>query len=99
MDHLFFTISLTYDIELTSLQVDLCAEIEMPDDNTCIVHSIRRIDTNESSLLPVLTLTKTGNTWIHSDNGKESKIGKVIGEGIDRHRKILSEKRDEIKNN
>ena len=98
MDHLFFTISFTYDIKETSIQVDLCATIEMIDNNACIVRDIRRIDTKEPPLLPVLKLNKTEGDWVLADTGKESVIGSTIGEAIDRHLTGLSKSRNELKN-
>ena len=85
MDQLFFTISFIYEIIPESLQVQLSAEIEMTTDDTCLARNIRRINTNESSLLPVLKLKNMDGKWVHSDSGKESNISRVIGEAIDRH--------------
>jgi len=89
MDQLFFTISFIYEIIPESLQVHLSAEIEMTTIDTCSVRNIRRIDTNESPLLPILKLKNIDGKWIHSDSGKESNISKAVGAAIDRHLKQL----------
>ena len=97
MDQLFFTISFVYEILPESLQVHLSAEIEMLTNDTCIVRNIRRIDSNESSLLPVLKLKNIDGRWSHSDINKESSISRKIGEGIDEYLKRLSKRPDEMK--
>ncbi len=83
MDKLFFTISFIYEIIPKSLQVDLTAEIEMSTRHACLVRSIRRINSTESSLLPPLNLTNVEGKWLHTDTGKDSKIATAIGESID----------------
>src|ERR1700760_3586442 len=98
MTHLFFKIFFTYDIKSTTIQVDLCAAIEMTDDSNCIVRDIRRIDTDESPWLPQLPLTGSNGVWILPNTGKESNISTAIGEAIDLHLKELSKTRDEMKN-
>lgn len=80
-----------------SLQVHLCAEIEMVDRDACIVRNIRRVNTNESPLLPTLNLTIRDGKWVHSEEGKESNISRAIGEGINKYLKQLSKSRDEMK--
>jgi len=97
MDQLLFTISFVYEILPESLQIHLSAEIEMITDDTCFVRNIRRMNSNESSLLPVLKLKKIDGRWVHSDISKESDIGKTIGEGIDRYLRQLSKSSDEMK--
>ena len=97
MDQVFFTIAFIYEIIPESLQIHLCAEIEMITTNTCFVRNIRRINTNESSLLPVLKLKNIEGKWVHSDSSKESNISKAVGEGIDLHLKKLSKSPDEMK--
>jgi hypothetical protein len=94
-----FTISFTYHVKPHFLQVDLCAEIEMIDNVTCMVHNIRRVNINESSLLPILTLRNAKGFWIHSDTGKESNISKTIGEAIDSYLKDIQKSRNEMKDN
>lgn len=83
MDKLFFIISFIYDIIPDSLQVDLMAEIEMTSRHTCLVRSIRRINSNESSLLPPMDLRNDGDEWVHADTGKKSNIATAIGKAID----------------
>lgn len=97
MEQLSFTIAFTYEIIPESLQVHLCAEIEMITPDSCFVRNIRRINTKESSLLPVLKLKKMDDKWVHNDSSKESNISKAAGEGIDRHLKQLSKSPDEMK--
>src|SRR5262245_5231850 len=97
MDQLFFTISFVYEIIPESLQIHLSAEIEMTTNDACIVRNIRRIGSNESSLLPVLKLKNIEGTWAHSDISKESNISRKIGECIDRHLQQLSKSPDEMK--
>ena|ERR1700753_329601 len=98
MDHLYFTIHFTYDIPQTLMQVDLCASIEMIDESTCVVRTIRRVDTEESSLLPVLTVIKADSGWRIKDSEKDSVIITAIGEAIDRHLKEVSKTPDRLKN-
>lgn len=99
MDQLFFTISFIYEILPTSLQVHLCAEIELIDKTTCIVRNIRRIDIDESPLLPLLHLKKNDSTWLHNDSNKESNISQAIGAAVDKYLKQLSKSPDERKDN
>ena len=94
-----FTISFTYQVKPQSLEVDLCAEIEMIDNVTCLVHNIRRVNINESSLLPILKLKNVGGSWIHTDTEKGSNISKTIGEAIEAHFKDLRKSRNEMKGN
>lgn len=94
-----FTISFTYQVKPQSLQVDLCAEVEMIDNSTCLVHGVRRIDVSETSLLPMLKLKKVGGVWIHSDTEKESNISNKIGEAIDVHLKDMQKSRNELRDN
>lgn len=63
----------------------------------CFVHDIRRINLNESSLLPVLKLKNINGKWVHTDSGKESNISKSVGEAIDSYLKEYSKSRDQIK--
>ncbi len=65
-----------------ALLVDLRADIELIDNKTCLVHNIRRINSDEPSLLPVLKLVYLRDKWVHADSGKESHIGNAIGEAI-----------------
>jgi len=97
MDQLFFTISFVYEIVPESMQVHLTAEIEMITHDTCFVRNIRRLNSTESSLLPVLKLKNMDGKWVHSDISKESNIGRTIGECIDRHLQQLSKRPDEMK--
>jgi hypothetical protein len=83
MDKLFFIISFIYDISPGSLQVDLMAEIEMTSRHTCLVRSIRRINSNESSLLPPMDLAYADGEWVHVDTGRKSNIAAAIGKAID----------------
>lgn len=85
MDSLVFTISFTYEILPDTLQVDLSAGIEMIGYDRCVVRDIRRINSNESPLLPQMKLEKRDGRWVHVDNGKESNISRTIGEAIVRH--------------
>ena len=83
MDKLVFQILFEYEVIPNSIQVELCAEIEMVVRYRVIVKSIKRPGSAESSLLPELHLTKVEGKWRHSDNSKESNISRVIGESID----------------
>ena len=97
MDQSHFTISFIYEIIPKSLQVHLTAEIEMIANDTCFVRNIRRVNTSESSLLPLLKLVKKNARWVHSNDDKESNISVLIGEAVDRHFKHLSRTQDEMK--
>lgn len=97
MDQSHFTISFKYELIPASLHVPLNADIEMIDTCTCLVRNIRRINTDESPLLPVLKLVKTGDAWVHMDSEKESNISKAAGEAIDLYIKQLPKIRDELK--
>lgn len=99
MDQLFFTIYFTYEVQPKTMQVDLCADIEMIDNTTFLVRNIRRIDLEESSLLPVLTLVHTGGCWLHSNTHKESNISKAIGAAITKHLRQSHKSHDELKDN
>jgi hypothetical protein len=99
MDQLFFTISFTYEVKPKTLAVDLCADIEMIDNKTFLVRNVRRVNLEESSLLPVLTLIHTEGCWLHSNTGKESNISKTLGEAITKHLKQSYRSRDEMKDN
>jgi len=99
MEQLFFTITFTYKAKPGFIQVDLSADIEMLDRNTCLVRNIRRINTQESPLLPILKLTKNEDFWRHYDTGNESEISKTIGEAINEYLKQLTKTRDEMKDN
>ena len=83
MDQSHFTISFKYELIPASLHVPLNADIELIDRGTCLVRNIRRPNTDESPLLPVLKLMKTGDCWVHSDSEKESNISRAAGEAID----------------
>jgi hypothetical protein len=97
MNQSHFTISFIYEIIPESLQAHLCAEIEMIANDACLVRNIRRANTGESSLLPVLKLVNVDGMWVHSNGGKKSNIGRAIGEAIDQHLKQLSKSRDQMK--
>jgi len=99
MEQLFFTISFLYDIIQDTLQAHLSAEIEMTDENTCIVRNIRRIHTTESPLLPELQLTNKDGKWVHKVGGKESNISRAVGEAIDLHRSNILKDRTPKKDN
>ena len=99
MDQLFFTISFVYEILPGSLQVDLCADIEMTGTDTCIVRNIQRINVNESPLLPVIKLINRGGRLIHSEGTKDSNISRVVGESIDKYMGQLSKSPDKMKDN
>ena len=97
MDQSVFTIAFKYELIPASLHVPLCADIEMIDPDVCLVRNIRRDHTEESPLLPVLKLKRSGGTWVHVDSEKESNISRVVGEAVDRHLKQTPQKRDELK--
>lgn len=65
--------------------VDLQAEVAMTTNHSCIVSSIRRINSTESPLLPVLQLEKEADKWSHADTGKQSRICTAIGLAIERY--------------
>jgi hypothetical protein len=95
MDQLVFTISFVYEILPDALQVDLSAEIEMVGYDCCLVREIRRINSNESPLLPEMKLQKNLGRWIHSASGNESNISRTIGEAISRHLSQREKRADE----
>lgn len=97
MDQSFFTIAFKYELIPASLHVPLCADIEMIDSDVCLVRNIRRDHTEESPLLPVLKLKKSGGVWVHMDSEKESNISRVIGEAVDLYIQQTPKKRDELK--
>ncbi len=97
MDQLCFTISFKYEIIPASLHVPLSADIEMIGSDTCLVQNIRRVNMQESSLLPVLKLKRSGDYWVHMDSEKESNISKVVGEAIDLYLEQLPKRRDEMR--
>jgi len=97
MEQLFFTISFLYDLVPESLQVRLTAEIEMINENTCIVRDIRRIHMEESPLLPELKLINNYGKWVHSEGSRESNISKAVGEAIDMHRSETMKYRNQKK--
>jgi len=97
MDQPFFTISFEYEIVSGSLSVSLSAEIEMTGIDSCYVRNIRRLNSNESPLLPVLQLKKLAGTWVHADGDKESNISKTIGHAIEVYLKDSTKSRSEVK--
>ena len=80
-----FKIFFAYELIPDSVQINLSADIEMVTGDLCLVHNVQRVNTNESSLLPLLELKRNNGTWVHADSGRESDISKAIGEGIVRH--------------
>jgi hypothetical protein len=97
MAQLVFTISFVYEILPDSLQVDLSAEVEMIGYDCCLVREIRRINSNESPLLPEMKLEKNNGRWIHSAGGSESNISRTVGEAISRHLSRMERRADENK--
>ncbi|HEY4060628.1 MAG TPA: hypothetical protein VGM30_01945 [Puia sp.] len=81
------------------MQVDLCADIQMIDDKTFLVRNIRRVNMEESSLLPVLTLIYAEDCWLHSNTGKQSNISKTLGAAITKHLSQRYKSSDELKDN